>query len=496
MALTKATNRMTTGAQVNIKDFESLKVGTNWQPAIQAAIDSLDTGDDTTTGGVVYFPVGRYYIESPIIVRTTHSTGLASITLQGEGLHNTVIDCASGFSGSQAILVEDSTYCTFKDFHVLVNSRANYGLELKGGNEITVERVFCQNAITSCFYVHRCFMVTMNQCRAKGGVTQFDFGGAYNTSLNIMNCYASRSESNRGIGQGFLIRYVAYSTFTACGADFTGRWGYRVANTMGVTFNNCGSEKTERAAWYFEASNALDTATDADGENTIINHCRCVLNGCVSSIADTNNASTSSALVSNGYGAIYSNQVDGSLIDVEINRFNEVGDPNLDSIYSVVSAGVDTNHKISLNGCKFTGSLISTVAIVDPVDVTRVHNLAVTGANTKVVELASIFGSLKNYSGILHVVATNGEFNPTNPQAAVNTAAYVLLVTRYPTDQGSVVEIAKNGLITGATSGTTNHPSFTWTLDVTNNHLEASPIGFTSGNFYFYISQLGALSAS
>lgn len=495
MALTKATNRMTTGAQVNIKDFESLKVGINWQPAIQAAIDSLDTGDDTTTGGVVYFPVGRYYIESPIIVRTTHSTGLASITLQGEGLHNTVIDCASGFSGSQAILVEDSTYCTFKDFHVLVNSRANYGLELKGGNEITIERVFCQNAITSCFYVHRCFMVTMNQCRAKGGVTQFDFGGAYNTSLNIMNCYASRSESNRGIGQGFLIRYVAYSTFTACGADFTGRWGYRVSNTLGVTFNNCGAEKTERAAWYFEASPALDSATDADGGNTIVDHCRCVLNGCVSSIADTNNASTAGALVSNGYGAIYSNNVAAlagetlSSIDVEINRFNEIGDPDLDSIYSVASTGVDTNHKVSLNGCKLTGAIISTVAVVDPIDVTRVNNLPVTGANTPVVDLANVFGSSNNYSGILNILATNGV--PTSG-SAYNSAAYVLLVTK-SAGSATIVEIAKNGLTTG---GGGSHPSFTWTLDSTNNELEASPVGSTSGNFYFYIGQLGSLSPS
>ena len=69
MALTKATNSMITGAQINIKDFESLKVGIDWQPAIQAAIDSLDTGDDTVTGGVVYFPVGRYYIKSPYCCR-------------------------------------------------------------------------------------------------------------------------------------------------------------------------------------------------------------------------------------------------------------------------------------------------------------------------------------------------------------------------------------------------------------------------------------------
>ena len=56
-----------------------------------------------------------------------------------------------------------------------------------------------------------------------------------------------------------------------------------------------------------------------------------------------------------------------------------------------------------------------------------------------------------------------------------------------------IVEIAKNGLTTG---GGGSHPSFTWTLDTSNNELEASPVGSTSGNFYFYIGQLGSLSPS
>lgn len=470
MALTKATNSMIAGSQINIKDYESLSSGgTDWQPAIQAAIDSLDTGSDTTTGGVIYFPVGRYYVKSPIIVRTSGAANLASITLQGEGLHNTIIDCATGFSGDQAIQVLDSTYCVFKDFQVLCNNRCDYGIEFENGSEIFVERVFAQNAITSCFYVHRCFMVTMNQCRAKGGTTQFDFSGEYNTSLNVMNCYALRSSNNPGIGQGFLVRDVTYSTFTACGADYTGRWGYRISNTKAVSFNNCGSEQSVRASFYFEASAALDATY-------LMNGTEATLNECFSTGADSDN----------GYGSIYSNQVDTSFIDVAVNKFNE---NNVDNSYSVANTGVDLDHLVRLNNCKFTGAIISTVAIINPVDATRVNNLSVTSANTPVVDLASIFGSSNNYSGVLHVIASNAV--PTSGSAA-NTAAYVLLVTK-STGGSSVVQIASNGLTTG---GAANHPSFTWTLDTGNNDLEASPVGSTSGNFYFYIGQLGALSAT
>ena len=242
---------------------------------------------------------------------------------------------------------------------------------------------------------------------------------------------------------------------------------------MGVSFDNCGAEQPVRSSWYFEASAALEVGSVIDGV-------RCSLNGCVSVLADQSDA---------GYGAIYSNQVDTSSIDVEVNRFNETGDIGLRSIYSVANAGVDLDHKVSLNGCKFTGAIISTVAVVDPIDVTRVNNLPVTGANTPVVDLASIFGSSNNYSGILNILATNGV--PTSG-SAYNSAAYVLLVTK-STGGSGIVEIAKNGLTTG---GGGSHPSFTWTLDTSNNELEASPVGSTSGNFYFYIGQLGSLSPS
>jgi len=478
MALTKATNRMIKGAQVNIKDFESLSSGgTDWQPAIQAAIDSLDTGSDYTTGGVIYFPVGRYYIKKPIIVRTTGEgvEKLTSITLQGEGMHNTIIDCADGFTGEQAVYAQDPTYCAFKDFQIMCWSRANTGLEIKRGNEITVERVFCQRAVINDFRIWECFMLTMNQCRAKGGATGFNFSDGFNTSLNIVNCYAVDSETTSSIGQGFLIRDVSYSTFTACGADFTGRYGYRISNTAGVTFLNCGNEQSKRSAFVFEASAALDGPSTIKGT-------RCVLDGCFSTGADSDN----------GYGSIYSNN-DASNpstvgIDVEINRFYE---HNVDNAYSVASGGV-SNSKISLNSCRFIGAIISSAAVIDPINVTSV-NKAVTSANTPVVDLASVFGNSLNYSGILHIVASNA--SPASTSAA-NTSAYVLLVTKYTIGVNSyainVTEIAKNGLTTG---GNANHPSFTWAGDVANNQLEATPIGSTSGNFYFYIGQLGALSA-
>jgi hypothetical protein len=50
--------------------------------------------------------------------------------------------------------------------------------------------------------------------------------------------------------------------------------------------------------------------------------------------------------------------------------------------------------------------------------------------------------------------------------------------------------VSSNGLTAG---GSASHPSFTFTLDTTNNELEVSPVASTSGTFYFYITKLGGL---
>lgn len=487
MALTKATNSMIEGARVNVKDFGAKGDGvTNDSVAIQAAIDSLDTDNDYTTGGVVYFPVGRYKILVPIVVRggdeSATGEGLASITLQGEGMHNTIIDVGDGYTGDQAINVVNSTYSSFKDLQILGNNRTSYGLYVEAGSEIFIERIFCQNYFVSCFYFKRCFMVTMNQCRSKGGITGFDFSAGYNTSLSINNCYALNTNT---AGQGFNIKDVSYSSFIACGADTTGRHGYKVSNCAGVTFTSCGAENFLRSAWLFQSSTALNTGTTVQGT-------RCTLNECFSYVPSSGFAQET------GYGSLYSNLIDAtsgtseSIIDVEVNRFFEYF---IQHDISVNSTGVvSTDHKLALNNCRFKQGVRGTAAVINPIDVERVDNLSITSANTPVIDLTSVFGNSLNYSGILHIVASNS--SPVSLSAA-NTSAYVLLVTKYTIGADSyainVVEIAKNGLTTG---GSANHPSFTWTGDEANNQLEATPVGSTSGNFYFYIGQFGAINAS
>ncbi len=79
MALTKATNRMTSGAKFNVLDYGASSDGTNASAtttAIQAAIDAAKAQG----GGHVYLPAGKYLVNSTIDL-----TGGQSLIISGDG---------------------------------------------------------------------------------------------------------------------------------------------------------------------------------------------------------------------------------------------------------------------------------------------------------------------------------------------------------------------------------------------------------------------------
>lgn len=79
MALTKATNRMTSGAKFNVLDYGASNDGTNASAtttAIQAAIDAAKAQG----GGHVYLPAGKYLVNSTIDL-----TGGQSLIISGDG---------------------------------------------------------------------------------------------------------------------------------------------------------------------------------------------------------------------------------------------------------------------------------------------------------------------------------------------------------------------------------------------------------------------------
>lgn len=110
-----------------------------------------------------------------------------------------------------------------------------------------------------------------------------------------------------------------------------------------------------------------------------------------------------------------------------------------------------------------------------------------TTTSGAVCELTDKNGDSNNFSGLLHITAKNTDAGNTE------TTSYVLNVVKRANGlSGTLDTVSSVGLTTG---GGASHPSFTWTIDASNN-LIATVVGSTNANktWYFYISSIGDVS--
>lgn len=111
--------------------------------------------------------------------------------------------------------------------------------------------------------------------------------------------------------------------------------------------------------------------------------------------------------------------------------------------------------------------------------------VSVTAANTPVFSLVSMRDGSSNWSGLLMV-----EVKSTDTESG-NMASYLFHVAKHALGV-SITEISRQGLLTG---GSANWPSFTFSIDEATGKLTATPVGSTSGTFFFYATYQGNLKA-
>ena len=109
-----------------------------------------------------------------------------------------------------------------------------------------------------------------------------------------------------------------------------------------------------------------------------------------------------------------------------------------------------------------------------------------TSTSGVVCSLADINTDTSNYSGTLHITA-----KPTDSGSTETSSYFLNVVKKASGPDGELAVISELGLITG---GGTSHPSFTWTIDASNN-LIATVIASTEPNrtWFFWISSQGDL---
>jgi len=108
----------------------------------------------------------------------------------------------------------------------------------------------------------------------------------------------------------------------------------------------------------------------------------------------------------------------------------------------------------------------------------------ITSANTPICTLGSDNGDTVQYDGKIILTARNTD------SLSGNSASYHLALGKHIVNSKITLEW-DSGLTSG---GSANHPSFTFTLDTVNNQLLATPVGSTSGTFYFYATVLHNLT--
>jgi|TARA_R110000868_G_C10951282_1_gene767820 hypothetical protein len=222
MALTKATNRMTSGAVVNVFDFmtsaeivnvKNLVDGGDLQPAIQAAFDYVTLSGSGGKGMSVFFPSGRYYMSSTVSIPN-------GTVMFGEGRNQTAFRARPGFTGVMFTDKGNASKVVLRDFRIDGMGEAGitdlikmgYGAEPLGGGEWNnlflysgqvgspASHIKAINAVTNVFSfteIEAGFSGTDFYLGPNSGVTFFtrclsissvDYGFYGNGSLSINNC--------------------------------------------------------------------------------------------------------------------------------------------------------------------------------------------------------------------------------------------------------------------------------------------------------------------
>ncbi len=427
---------------------------TDSSPAFQAAVDDLDTGDETITGGRIHAQIGKYTLSNNVIFKNSQASRLSGLTIEGDGKQGTTLDFESAPDVQDGLVFEQPVFCRVADLAVQKAGLA--GIKLKGiqsgfgaWNHFNMQRVRTGFNGTYGVDCERGFMGHFEQVfatHAGAGAGGFRFQGLH-TSMHLNNCYAASNG-----GSGYNINQFTYSVLNACASDSSAIYGYLFTKTHSTIVNGCGSESNGRSGFAAFSSTA-------QGENVGLTF---------NSIFGYQNNQANA-----GYpNLLYVAAADG-VRNKAVLRGSYSQSPANGAV-DVLVTGVGAYLVDEDNECP-AGVVSQNGGYVHHVNRAKVvRSLSVTAATT-VVELSNPQGHQTDFSGEITIVATNASPELTT---AKNSAVYKLLVVK-----GSpVVVVGSAGLTAGASA---SHPSFTWTLS--GNNLQATPVGSTSGSFFFQL---------
>ena len=324
------------------------------------------------------------------------------------------------------------------------------------------------------FLFRRCFMGDIYGLRSQNaGGYGFNFDaedGGTKTSLNVRASHAVQSTLD-----GWRLKNICYSEFTALGADRCAGYGYHLENLQNVRLHG-GCENAGKAALHFHY-NAADTdlLSGFKGLTVAMWEKDSHWNGtAVSEVATEGKFATFTAASSTARagGIAFEDCSNYAAPTVAPNILISSGNWHL-----TMPRGRNSGLDKSVSGGAF--SVIARDANTSPSGL----NINVSAPATPI---AALFPALRNgtqqYGGRVTVHATKNAM-----QAASRSATYELLIHKGV--GGAVVTlIAAAGSTAGATP---DEAAFTFSIDGPNNRLLATPVGSATGTFYFHLSCSG-----
>lgn len=326
------------------------------------------------------------------------------------------------------------------------------------------------------FLFRRCFMGDIYGLRSQNaGGYGFNFDtedGGTKTSLNVRASHAVQAALD-----GWRLKNICYSEFTALGADRCAGYGYHLENLQNVRLHG-GCENAGKAALHFHYDAAdTDLLDGFKGVTVSMWEKDSQWNG--TAVAETTadgkfatfTAASSTARAGGVTFEDCSNYAAPTVAkNIQINSGNW---------HITMARGRNSGLDKSVGGGAF-----SVIA--------RDGNTASSGLNINVsapsTPIANLFPALRNgtqqYGGRLTVHATKSAM-----QSASRSATYELLIHK-GVGGASVSLIAAAGSTTGALA---DEAAFTFGIDGPNNQLLATPVGSATGTFYFHLSASGNL---
>jgi hypothetical protein len=258
MSLTKVSYSMINGAYLNVLDYGAYNDGTNatiTTAAIQAAIDDLGLA-----GGVLYFPVGTYAINSTI---TTPSDSYG-IWLLGSGLRTTFLQWTGGAS-PMIVGHQGTDNFTVQAFALANSGSGTVAIQLNGVRS-QVQDVFTNAAVAfsdsvisttqaTPLYNYKVIFDNVNLFCSDNGAGQGDIGIRLGSghSVTIQNSMFSgfasaavyRDIADGSALNGLNITGTRFESFSGTSPNYPGSnnaVGVQLQNVTGVNITGCNFE--------------------------------------------------------------------------------------------------------------------------------------------------------------------------------------------------------------------------------------------------------------